>query len=197
MVIAATQRQQLDMPLDTLLTLASSNFIKDFPGLNAVNLDNIDEYAGPCLPAQALQSFSTVLLTSSSPDPVMGTGSVNTGLYYRIFDQMFLWGQFRFGTGFSAGNGIYRLQLPFRLTVGLASANPIGASPIVGSATSLDANLASGCKSLVTHLASDNSLQFSVRFSSGLANREVRESGLITWEVGDGINWSARAKLMP
>src|SRR5690349_11453328 len=83
-----------------LITPQGSNFLRDFPGQNAVNCDLLDNYAGPCLTTHPIQTFTPALVSSTGPanDPVLGTGGFIRGFYYKIFDQIHMWGEFRFGT---------------------------------------------------------------------------------------------------
>src|SRR4051812_7433600 len=106
------------MPL-TLISPVGSNFIKDFPDQNASNCDEIDVYAGPCLTSHALRSVSPVVSATVTP-PTLGTGGFSNAYYYQIFDQIYMWGEWRFGTaGIAVGSGIYTLTLPFNVASNL------------------------------------------------------------------------------
>lgn len=175
-----------------LITPQGANFIKDFPAQNAVNLNAIDAYAGPCLTTHGLQSFSPGLLGSTT-NPVLGTGGFSSARYYRIFDQVHMWGEFRFGTsGFSVGSGIYSLILPFTVNSVIGVGGSFGFSPVVGVGSVYDASLNAGRVPVTVHLKSTTEIMFGVRMGSGLGNREVRDSGYITWAASDGISWNAR-----
>lgn len=182
----------------SLISPPSSNFVKDFPGQNATNLDRIDDYAGPSALASPLQSFSPTL-TGSTTDPVLGTGGINRAHYYEIFDQIYAWGEFRFGTaGINIGSGAYIINLPFVADTANFIPNAIlGSAPVVGTAALMDASLNAGRFPLLVHLRTPSSIYFSVRLTSGLVQRDVRESGMITWAINDGITWNARFKRVP
>src|SRR3954462_14655862 len=96
-----------------LQTPTGPSFVKDWPAQNTVNCDLIDGYAGPCLTTNPLLDYVPVL-TASVTDPTLGTGGILVGKYYKIFDQIYVWGEFRFGTGATIGSGVYRISLPFR-----------------------------------------------------------------------------------
>src|SRR5215213_3743947 len=110
----------------SLLTPTGPNFIKDFPAANVVNLDRIDDYAAPSLTTHPLQTYTPVL-TAATANPVLGVGGIIRGYFYEIFDQIYTWGEFRFGTsGISNGTSTWMVSLPFS-----AKAN-IGFSTILG-----------------------------------------------------------------
>lgn len=178
----------------SLVTPQGSNFLKDFPGQNAVNLDRIDAYAGPCLTTQPLRSFTPGLISSSGSDPVLGTGGFNKGFYYQIFDQVYAWGEFRFGTaGISAGGDIYIVTLPFSVKTNSHGASTIiGVAPVLGVGCVHDASSNAGRLPVTVHLRTATQLMFGVRMNSGLSNRELRSAGYITWDVNDGLSWSIR-----
>jgi hypothetical protein len=177
----------------SLLNPIGPDFMKDFPGQNSVNLDRIDEYTGPSLTTHPLQSF-TPQLTASNTNPTLGTGGFCVGWSYQIFDQIYMWGQFRFGTGFSNGLGVYIINLPFSLNNILSSSTNLGSSPVIGNASTYDNNLNAGRLPLTVHLRTSNQLMFGTRINNGLALRELREAGYLVWDVNDGVNWCARAK---
>jgi hypothetical protein len=174
----------------SLIDPIGPNFIKDFPGQNEVNLDAIDAFAGPSLPAHPLRSF-TPDLTSTTTKPTLGDGS-NTAYYYEIFDQVYMWGQLRFGTGFTAGVGTYIMGLPFTCASAIGNTVTLGDKPIVGVGSVFDASSNAGKLPVTVHLRTATQLHFGVRLTSGLASRELTNSGYITWAVGDGISWNAR-----
>lgn len=172
----------------SLVTPVGSNFIKDWPSQNAINCDLIDEYAGP----YAIQSYTPVF-TGSVANPVLGTGGVLTGKYYRIFDQIFAWGEFKFGTGFNKGSGTYEMTLPFDVHSIIAPSVGSGGGPILGSGHLWDDSSSTGRQPLTVQLRTVNKIMFSFRMDSGMAGRAV--DGLdspITWAIGDGIKWNAR-----
>lgn len=173
----------------TLITPQGSNFIKDFPGQNAANLNSIDDYAGPCLITHPLQTF-TPGLSASVTSPNLGVGGSSIAYYYKIFDQIYVWGEFRFGSsGISAGSGIYTVTLPFVMS------NQTGTT-IVGTGLVHDNDSNAGRVPVLVRANpfSNIQLDFLVRTNSGLANRELRDSGYITWAVNDGLSWHAKFK---
>ncbi len=180
----------------SLVTPQGSNFIKDFPEQNAVNMDAIDAFAGPCLTTHGLQTFSPGLSGSLGVNPVLGTGGFSRAFYYQVFNRIYMWGEFRFGTaGINAGGDIYLLSLPFNVD-SVIGANS-GTLPIVGVGSVFDANSNAGRLPLTVHLRSPTSIQFNVRMNSGLSNRELRSSGYIVWDFNDGVSWSARFQRIP
>lgn len=178
-----------------LLNLTSpvgSDFIKDFPGQNSPNLDKIDAYAGP----YAIQSYTPVI-TAGGGGLVLGTGSVATGAYYRIFDQIFYWGEFRFGTsGFNAGSGAFEVSLPFdSITIAPASGSS-GGGPIVGTGLTWDTPLANR-QPVSVQLRTVNKLQFGVKNESGASGRALGAGIPFTWSASSGINWNVRYQRAP
>lgn len=184
----------------SLLTPTGPNFIKDFPGQNAINCDLIDAYAGPCLTTHPLLSFNPDLNSSdgSSGKPALGAGGYNIAYYYKIFDQIYMWGEFRFGTsGISAGTGIYLLDIPFTVQSLIGPSTNIGEAPIVGVGSTYDNTANAGRLPLTVHLRTSSQLYFGVKINSGLSNRELRSSGYLTWDINDGVSWSARFQRIP
>jgi hypothetical protein len=181
----------------SLISPVGSNFIKDFPEQNATNLDRIDAYANASLTTHPMKTF-TPGLTASTTAPTLGTGSINRAFYYEIFDQIYIWGEFRFGTsGIAVGSGVYIVQLPFTVDDSGLSNTDIGYAPVVGSGATFDFSSINGSFPLEVHLRTTSQLMFSVRMNSGLGNREVRDSGLLTWSTQDGITWAVRFKRVP
>lgn len=176
----------------------SSNFIKDFPTQNAVNLDAIDAYAGPCLITHGLRTW-TPQLTAITTDPVLGTGGVIKGYYYKIFDQVWAWGEFRFGaTGASFGSGIWTVTVPFPIdTLAGNGANPltIGEWPVIGEGVCWD-NSATNGQPLLVMARSSTQVSFGTRFNA-LTGREVLSTSPMTWAASDGITWNMRYKALP
>ena len=181
----------------SLITPGSSNFIKDWPGQNAHNMDEIDEYAGPCLTSHPLQSY-TPILKADTTDPVLGTNGFIRGHYYTIFDQVYTWGEFRFGTaGINAGMGLYYVTLPFPVNNLLGYTNTPASAPIVGSASAFDADNNANRLPMTCHIRASNQLFFGLRFNSGFAFRELRETGYVPWAINDGATWFARYQRTP
>lgn len=175
------------------------NFIKDFPGMNATNLDDIDSFATACLTTHPQRSFSPGLISSTGNNPVLGTGGFNKGYYYQIWDQLYLWGEFRFGTaGINVGGDIYIVTLPFTINTPFVQASTvIGAASLCGVGLTHDASANAGRLPLTVHLRTQSQLMFGVRMNSGLSNRELRSAGYITWDINDGVSWSARFQQVP
>lgn len=180
----------------SLVTPSGSDFIKDFPAQNAINCELIDAYAGPCLITHPLQTWSPIL-TALTANPVLGVASSVKGYYYKIFDQIYCWGEFRFGTsGASFGTGTYLVSLPF------PADNPIGTQPNspgdcppIGQAITWD-NSASNGQPLTVHLQGNSNVTFATKLNTGLG-REVNPTTPMTWAVSDGITFAARYKRQP
>ncbi len=180
-----------------LITPQGSNFIKDFVGQNAYNCDQIDAFAGPCLTSHPLQTYTPVLKADTT-DPVLGTGGFIKGYYYSIFDQIYTWGEFRFGTaGINAGMGLYYITLPFPVNNLLGYTNTPGTAPVVGSASTYDDNNNAARLPMTCHIRAADQLFFGLRMNSGFAFRELRETGYVSWAINDGVNWFARYQRQP
>lgn len=175
----------------SLINPIGPNFMKDFPAQNEVNLDRIDNYAGPCLTTHLLTPYDAQL-TAVTANPTLGAGSTQ-GFYYKIFDQVFVWAQFRFGAGFTLGTGIYMMNLPFPAKSIIGPNVLLGSSPILGNGSVWDESSSAGRQPVVCSLRTSTQVQFVVRVDSGLAARECTSANLpITWAVDDGVSWCAR-----
>lgn len=185
----------------SLVTPLGSNFIKDFPFQNTENCDAIDAYAGPCLTTHNLQAW-TPQLQGTSNNPVLGTGGFNRGFYYKIFDQVYVWGEFRFGSsGMSVAlSGTWLMTLPFAVE-NLTGINGtiFGSSPTVGTGIIWDDSTGGNRLPLTVHLRSSNTVVFGFRMTSGAGSREVSNVAppVLTWAALDGITWCARFKRVP
>ncbi len=176
-----------------LITPAGSNFIKDFPSQNEVNVNLIDAYSRACLTSHALPSYIPIFSTPAGT-PAVGTGgpAVLRAFYYEIFDQVHTWGEFRFGTsGANSGSGIWSMTLPFPAlnTTGIGS--DIGGMPVVGAGSIWCQATAANRQPVTVHLASTTTLRFSVKLNSGAAQREITHNAPIAWAPEDGLNWYA------
>ncbi len=176
-----------------LETQVGPDFLKDFPGVNGANLDDIDALAGPCLITHPLTAYTPVLSAVTTAPTLGTTGALLRGFYYRIFDQIYTWGEFRFGTGFAAGSGIYTISLPFPANSLVGVNTNIGSSPVVGDGLVFDDSLDAGRQQVTVHLRTTSQLMFGTRMNSG-GNREVDHTAPITWAALDGITWFARYK---
>jgi hypothetical protein len=183
----------------TLVSPNTSNFVKDFPGQNAVNCDRIDAAAGPiALRTSPLAVSFTPTLTADVTNPVLGTGGFTKGWYYQIFDQIYLWAEFRFGTaGFSFGTGMYIMNLPFAANNLMGTSNTPGRAATIGDGALFDSSSSAGRLPLTVHLRNSNEVFFGVRMNSGLSQRELRESGYIAWATLDGVSFSCRYQRTP
>lgn len=179
----------------SLVTPIESNFLKDWPSQNAVNCDRIDEYAGPCLVTHPLQSY-TPILSALTTAPTLGTGGFIRGFYYQVFDQIYTWGEFRFGTaGINAGNNIYTVTLPFPAHSVLGASIDVGTAPVIGNAIVWDDSSDAGRQSSTVHMRSTDLMMFSTRMNSSA--RVVTHNTPFAWAVNDGMSWSARYQRLP
>lgn len=179
----------------SLVTPIGSNFIKDWPAQNTINCDRIDEYAGPCLTTHPLQSYTPILSALTTP-PVLGTGGFIRGFYYKIFDQIYTWGEFRFGTaGINAGSSIYTITLPFAAKSLIGASANIGAAPVIGNATVWDDSADATRQSSTVHLRSSTLMMFSTRMGS--TSRVVTHNTPFVWAINDGMMWYARYQRDP
>lgn len=184
------------MGLPTLISPAGSDFIKDWPGQNTINCDRLDAFANQSALGNALPFFVPTL-KGSVTDPVLGTGGVNRAYFYRIFDEIYIWGEWRWGTsGTNFGSGIYTLTLPFTVDTQFTPNAALGSTPIVGSGFTWDQSGNSGRQSISVHLINNNQLMFAVRLNSGLSNREVRDVFSVAWANQDGVSYTARLKVL-
>lgn len=177
------------------------NFIKDFPGLNAINSDDIDNYAGPCLTSHAIQSY-TPSLTATVTNPVIGTPGTLVGKYYKIFDEIWTWGEFRFGNagGVTAGSGTYRISLPFKAKTNISSGNPYNTPIAVGTGRVFSVLTDANRQAVTTMLGSPDFLVFRIKMATGGASSFVTHNIPITWSgstPGDGMMWAARYQRDP
>lgn len=179
----------------SLVTPIGSNFIKDWPSQNQVNCDLIDGYAGPSLHTHPINSYTPQVLSTTTA-PTLGTGGLIRGFYYRIFDQIYTWGEFRFGTaGISAGSGIWSVSLPFAATSPISGGNgTMARAPILGNGFIWDDSAAATRMPLIVQLRSSTEIQFGVKMGSGAGAEGVGSTIPITWAINDGIMWSARYK---
>lgn len=175
-----------------LITPIGSNFLKDFPGQHAVNVDLIDTAAGPCLRTQPMQAY-TPTLTAVTTAPTLGATGFIKGFYYKIFDQIYCWGEFRFKTGFSVGSGIYIVSLPFAVSGNLAPNTNIGAAPILGNGFIWSQVTTASRQPVAAQLRTSTDLMFGVKMNN-LTAREVSHNNPYTWAVDDGLSWCVRYK---
>jgi hypothetical protein len=177
-----------------------SNFIKDFPAQNAINCDAIDAYAGPCLISNALQTWTPVLTADTTP-PVISTanGGYIKGYYYKIFDNVWCWGEFRFGSsGNTFGAGDYGFSLPFPVNSITALGAGFGFNgewPVLGQGVMWDDSAANG-QPLTVHMKTTTTISFGTRFTSGVS-RDAHAGSPVVFANNDGITWFARYKRIP
>lgn len=181
------------LPLQTPI---GSNFLKDFPAVHSVNNGLIDAYTGTPLTTHGLGTY-TPQLKASTNNPTIGTGGIAVlrGFYYAIFDQVWTWGEFRFGTtGASGGTGLYSITLPFTVlsVVGISPGLSIGAQPVVGTGSVWSNATPANRQPVTTHLKSLTEIQFSVKMNSGAPSREVASNSPFGWSPSDGMVWNAR-----
>lgn len=170
-----------------------SNFIKDFPSVHAVNMDALDSFAGPCLTSHPLQTY-TPQLTALTSNPVLGTGGLIRGFYYTIFDQVFTWGEFKFGTsGINVGSSTYLISLPFIANSVLGANTNLAKAPVVGNGFTFDNDLATTRQPVTAHLRTTSLLMFALKMDNG-TGRVLAHNNPVAWAVNDGFMWSARYK---
>lgn len=178
-------------PLD-LISPVGSNFLKDFPAQNATNCDRLDTLAGQALTSHSLSTYTPVL-KGSTTDPTLGTGGYTLGVYYRIWDWVYTWGEFRFGTaGINVGSGIYSVTLPFNADNNYVSSNATPArGSILGESLVWDDSTDSGKRPGVCQLSDVNTIVF-YRPIGDTNSEFIYSGGPITWAINDGVAWSAR-----
>lgn len=177
-------------------TPIGANFLKDWPAQNEINCDAIDEYAGPCLTTSPLLDYVPVL-TAATTNPSLGTGGSLVGKYYTVFDQVYTWGEFRFGSGASVGSGIYRISLPFPAKTLLGVNNPFDSPVPCGNGVVFSSAADANRQPVLTNLGSADFLVFTIRMGLAVASRGVSHNIPFAWSGapapgGDGIQWSAR-----
>lgn len=178
------------MPLSPLASVASSDFIKNFPLVHGANMDKIDEWAGP----SAVQSY-TPELTASGTNPTLGTGGFTAGRFIEIFDFIFTWGEFRFGTAaHNQGSGTYEVSLPTPAATIAPPNTGSGGGPQIGISRVWDNSSGSTRTAHSVQLRTATRIMFSVRFDSGAGGRALGSNIPFAWDVSDGINWFAKYK---
>lgn len=186
------------MTLD-LISPIGANFLKDWPGQNAINSDRIDAFAGPCLTTHALQDYVPIL-TASVTNPTLGSGGTLVGKYYKIFDMIYTWGEFRFGTGASIGSGTYQISLPFPADTSLTNVTPFTTPISVGNGIVYDFAIDAERQPVIAMLGSPDYLIFATKAAvAGATTIFTTHNNPITWSGagapgGDGIMWSAKYK---
>lgn len=178
------------MPLTPLISVASSSFIKNFPLVHGVNMDRIDDWVGP----STVQSYTPVL-TASVTNPTLGPGGFVIGRYIEIFDFIFTWGEFRFGTSaHNQGSGTYEITLPFPAATIAPPDSGSGLGPQIGTARVWDNGTGATRTAHSVQLRTQNKIMFSVRFDSGAGGRALGSGNPFAWDLQDGINWHAKYK---
>lgn len=182
-----------------LYTPTPTDFMKDFPARHEVAMNVIDDYAGPCLTTHALPIHVPVFASVGGTLASEGTNPTKRDYYYKIFDNIYVWGEFRFGTSASGGasNTVYTVTLPFNVDTTLTPSTNIGTAPIVGEGCIFEDGSANNRFPLTVHLRTNNVLMFGFKFNSGQAIRELGNPTLITWSAADGFTWNARFKRLP
>jgi hypothetical protein len=176
------------MAIEGLVAPVGANFIKDWVTQNGSNCDKMDSFTGP----QSIQSYIPEILADTT-NPNLGAGSA-TGFYWKIFDFVYTWGEFRFGTGFSKGVGqAFRVTLPFKVKTNIAINGSPGDSSILGNGWAFDTS-AGTRHSLIAQTRTSNQLYFQIRGDTAFPRRTASPDDDIpvTWASGDGITWFAR-----
>src|SRR5512138_12065 len=175
-----------------LVTPIGSNFLKDWPEQNAINCDLLDNFAGPnCLRTHSSGQYLPIF-TASNTNPTLGGTNEIKGYYYRIWNMVYTWGYFRFGTGFNVGNGDYIISLPFKVDTNLGISFNLGRTPILGNGFAWDESAAGSRQPLTVHMRTDQSIQFGFRGNSGASSYAASNTLPLTWAIDDGIYWAAQ-----
>jgi hypothetical protein len=183
----------------SLITPVGSNFLKDFPSHNTVNLDRIDAYANASLISHPLKGY-TPLFTAVTTNPVIGTGGspVLRAFYYEIFDQIYTWGELRFGSsGASFGIGNWMMSLPFNAVSNVGFSTSTGNAPVIGTGMVYPFSTTATRQPVTVHLRTANTIMFGIRINSGAASRAITNVDPIAWAVSDGLSWNARFQRLP
>lgn len=187
------------MVAQPLITPLGSNFLKDFPSQHAVNMNLIDAYARACLTTHPLKTYDPQWLATTT-NPTLGTGgiAVKRGFYYEIWDQIYTWGEVRFGTtGASGGTGNYSITLPFPAISNYSFGSNIGNQRIIGTGTLWDDSTPANRQPVSVHLKNSNEIAFSVKLNSGAGQREVSNTVPYAVAASDGISWNAFYQRVP
>jgi hypothetical protein len=176
------------MPLP-IVTPIGSNFIKDWPAQNAVICDLIDAYAGP----YAIQTYTPALTAITTPAALGATGVI-TGFYYKLFDQIFSWGEFKFGgAGSNKGAGTYLITLPFKAKTILPANGGVGRGPIVGNGLAYRSSVAADRQPFVVQLNTALDMVFNIKADTAFGARGVSGTDIpFAWANGDGVKWNIR-----
>jgi hypothetical protein len=170
----------------SLVTPVGSNFLKDWPTQNAANCDAFDAAAGACLITHPLKTYTPVW-TSSGTQPSFGTGAVQIGYYYLVFDTVFVYVEMKFGTGSSRGSGTYIISLPFSAKTNIfrTGVNVIGNGQVYSNLT------ATARQPVVVILNTISTVRFALKMG-GATSRIVGEGVPILFADGDGLMFCAR-----
>lgn len=177
-----------------LVTPVGANFIKDWPSQNAVNCELIDAYAGP----YAIQTY-VPLLTATTTNPVLGATGAITGFYYKIFDQIYSWGEFKYnGAGSNKGAGTYIITLPFKAKTSFPPNILTGKGPIIGSGQVWRQSVATDRQPVAVQLRTVDQMMFNIRADSGFGSRACDGTDIpFAWANGDGIKWFVKYQRDP
>lgn len=175
-----------------LISPVGNNFIKDWPAQNINNTDSIDAYAGKALLGSQVIPYTPQLQANGS-NPNLGVGGINQGFYYQIWDWIYAWGEFRFGTsGFSLGSGTYFVSLPFTADTSIVGNNITAATgAIVGNGILFDASTDGGKRPLICQLRTTTDIEF-MRPNGDTGSEFVNSGSPVTWTNGDGVSWTAQ-----
>ena len=181
-----------------LFSPVGANFIKDWVAQNINNCEIIDADAGPCLVGQALTAYTPQLSTNTGTNPVLGVGGFIRGYYYRIWDQVYSWGEFRFGSsGTSLGSGSYLVSTPLPADVSIVGfATTPGFGSLIGDGLLWDQSTDSGKRPLVVQLRTANLIEFA-RPVGDTGSELVNSGSPVTWTNQDGVSWAISYKRLP
>lgn len=173
------------MSFSPLITPQGPDFIKNWPFQNGLNCDNIDAFTGP----QTVQNY-TPIITAAGGGLVLGTGATLRGHYYSIFNTVYAWGEFRFGTGFALGTGFFEATLPFAASSMYPANTNTGHGSIIGVGRIWRNSTITERHASTVQLRTLTKVMFNLHSGSGA--RSASGAFPFAWTTLDGINWNVR-----
>jgi len=128
----------------------------------------------------------TPVLTATSTNPTLGTGSAQEGQWLRHGRMVTVWARIRFGTsGVNAGSGVYIVSLPVAAAAALAASTSAGAGQSIGVGGFRDDSTTSNNQSLAVQLRTTTTVQFTHSLGA------VQNNSPITFAASDVITFTA------